>query len=86
VVVLGDGDQLIMAIHNLLENAINYSPNNTNVSISASIADDIIEIVVTQIKALEFQKANLIESSNASIALIRLAHAKPVVQDLVYLL
>ena len=26
VVVLGDGEQLIMAIHNLLENAINYSP------------------------------------------------------------
>lgn len=47
VVVLGDGDQLIMAIHNLLENAINYSPNNTNVSISSSIADHIIEIVVT---------------------------------------
>jgi two-component system sensor histidine kinase SenX3 len=47
VTVLGDGDQLIMAIHNLLENAINYSPNNTNVSISSSIADDIIEIVVT---------------------------------------
>jgi two-component system sensor histidine kinase SenX3 len=47
VIVLGDGDQLIMAIHNLLENAINYSPNNTNVSISSSIADDIIEIVVT---------------------------------------
>ena len=46
VTVLGDGDQLIMAIHNLLENAINYSPNNTNVSISSSIADEIIEIVV----------------------------------------
>lgn len=47
VTVLGDGEQLIMAIHNLLENAINYSPNNTNVSISSSIEDDIIEIVVT---------------------------------------
>ena len=47
VVVLGDGDQLIMAIHNLLENAINYSPKNTNVSISASVADEIIEIVIT---------------------------------------
>jgi two-component system sensor histidine kinase SenX3 len=35
-----------MAIHNLLENAINYSPNNTNVSISASVADEILEIVV----------------------------------------
>jgi two-component system sensor histidine kinase SenX3 len=46
VVVLGDGDQLIMAIHNLLENAINYSPNNTNVSISSTVSGEIIEIVV----------------------------------------
>jgi len=46
VIVLGDGDQLIMAIHNLLENAINYSPNNTNVSVSSSVKDEIIEIVV----------------------------------------
>jgi two-component system sensor histidine kinase SenX3 len=46
VTVLGDGDQLIMAIHNLLENAINYSPNNTNVSVSSTVSDEIIEIVV----------------------------------------
>jgi two-component system sensor histidine kinase SenX3 len=47
VIVLGDGDQLIMAIHNLLENAINYSPNNTNVSVSSTLSDEVIEIVVT---------------------------------------
>ena len=47
VVVLGDGEQLIMAIHNLLENAINYSPQNTNVSVSTSLADEIVEIIVT---------------------------------------
>lgn len=46
-VVLGNGEQLIMAIHNLLENAINYSPANTKVSISAAIIDDIVEITVT---------------------------------------
>jgi two-component system sensor histidine kinase SenX3 len=46
VVVLGDNEQLIMAIHNLLENAINYSPENTKVSISVTINDDIVEIVV----------------------------------------
>jgi two-component system sensor histidine kinase SenX3 len=46
VTVLGDGDQLIMAIHNLLENAINYSPNNTKVSVSSTVSDEIIEIVV----------------------------------------
>jgi two-component system sensor histidine kinase SenX3 len=44
---LGDGEQLIMAIHNLLENAINYSPQNTNVSVSTSLADEIVEIIVT---------------------------------------
>jgi len=46
VLVLGDNEQLIMAIHNLLENAINYSPENTKVSISVTINDDIVEIVV----------------------------------------
>ena len=45
-IVLGDSEQLIMAIHNLLENAINYSPENTKVSISAEVADDIVEITV----------------------------------------
>jgi len=47
IVVLGDGEQLIMAIHNLLENAINYSPLNTNVSVSTSFTDEIVEIIVT---------------------------------------
>ena len=46
VVVLGDNEQLIMAIHNLLENAINYSPENTKVSVSVTINEDIVEIVV----------------------------------------
>ena len=46
-VVLGDSEQLIMAIHNLLENAINYSPENTNVSVSSTVNEEIVEIVVT---------------------------------------
>jgi two-component system sensor histidine kinase SenX3 len=46
VVVLGDGEQLIMAIHNLLENAINYSPENTKVSVSSTLTDGIVEIIV----------------------------------------
>ena len=46
-IVLGDSEQLIMAIHNLLENAINYSPANTKVSISSEIQGDIVEITVT---------------------------------------
>ena len=45
-VVLGDSEQLIMAIHNLLENAINYSPENTNVSVSSTVNEEIVEIVV----------------------------------------
>lgn len=46
VVVLGDSEQLIMAIHNLLENAINYSLENTKVSVSSNTSDGIVEIVV----------------------------------------
>jgi len=44
--VFGDRDQLLMAIHNLIENAINYSPENTNVSISTSTEADIVTISV----------------------------------------
>ena len=45
--VLGDRDQLIMAIHNLIENAINYSPENTKVSITATSENGIMDISVT---------------------------------------
>jgi len=45
--ILGDREQLIMAIHNLLENAINYSPENTKVAISSTVVGDIVEITVT---------------------------------------
>ena len=44
--ILGDRDQLTMAIHNLIENAINYSPPETKVAISTSIQDEIITISV----------------------------------------
>lgn len=44
--VLGDRDQLIMAFHNLIENAINYSPENTKVSVSASVIEGLVEISV----------------------------------------
>jgi two-component system sensor histidine kinase SenX3 len=44
--VLGDREQLIMAIHNLIENAINYSPENTKVSVTTNIEADIVEISV----------------------------------------
>ena len=46
VTVFGDRDQLLMAIHNLIENAINYSPENTNVSISTTIEGGIVTISV----------------------------------------
>ena len=44
VSVVGDRAHLIMAIHNLLENAINYSPDNTTVSITTEASDGIISI------------------------------------------
>jgi two-component system, OmpR family, sensor histidine kinase SenX3 len=45
-VILGDRDQLTMAIQNLVENAINYSPAETKVAVSTSIQDEIITISV----------------------------------------
>ncbi|CAB4339829.1 unannotated protein [freshwater metagenome] len=44
--ILGDRDQLTMAIHNLIENAINYSPADTKVAVSTSVENDIITISV----------------------------------------
>ncbi len=44
--VLGDRDQLIMAAHNLIDNAINYSPESTKISVSASVVDGVVEISV----------------------------------------
>ncbi|MEY3336819.1 MAG: hypothetical protein RL771_791 [Actinomycetota bacterium] len=45
--VLGDKAQLEMAISNLIENAINYSPDGTQVSITEKSLSDLIEIAVT---------------------------------------
>jgi two-component system sensor histidine kinase SenX3 len=45
-VVIGDRDQLIMAVHNLIENAINYSPERTKVTVTISDAGELIEITV----------------------------------------
>jgi two-component system sensor histidine kinase SenX3 len=44
---LGDRSQLLMAISNLVENAINYSPNGTRVGISVSRNGALSEITVT---------------------------------------
>lgn len=44
--ILGDRDQLTMAIHNLIENAVNYSPAETKVAVSTSIENEIITISV----------------------------------------
>lgn len=45
--IVGDRDQLITAVHNLIENAVNYSPENTKVSIATSIENGIADISVT---------------------------------------
>jgi two-component system sensor histidine kinase SenX3 len=45
--VNGDRDQLIMAVLNLVENAINYSPENTKVSVVVKVKEELLEISVT---------------------------------------
>jgi two-component system, OmpR family, sensor histidine kinase SenX3 len=44
--VLGDRDQLIMAVHNLIENAINYSPEGTRVTVEVKVEGDLMEVDV----------------------------------------
>jgi len=46
VSVTGDRTHLIMAFHNLIENAINYSPDKTRVAVNTVHTDKIVEIVV----------------------------------------
>ena len=46
VSVVGDRTHLIMAFHNLIENAINYSPDRTRVSVNTTCSGDIVEVVV----------------------------------------
>lgn len=46
-IVIGDREQLIAAVHNLVENAINYSPEDTKVSVTAKRSADLVEISVT---------------------------------------
>ena len=47
MIVLGNREQLVMAVHNLIENAINYSPTDTKVSVTTHKENDIAEITVT---------------------------------------
>lgn len=44
--LFGDREQLVMAIHNLIENAINYSPENTKVTISMNTDSDSVSIII----------------------------------------
>ena len=45
--VWGDFDRLVVAVNNLLSNAVQYSPENSRVGIGVSNADDRVEIVIT---------------------------------------
>jgi two-component system sensor histidine kinase SenX3 len=44
--VVGDRTHLIMAFHNLIENAVNYSPDKTKVTVNSVVENDIVEITV----------------------------------------
>jgi len=45
--IIGDRAQLIAAVHNLVENAINYSGDNTKVSVASKNRDGIAEITIS---------------------------------------
>ena len=44
--VLGNREQLVMAVHNLIENAINYSPESTKVTVLIEVTEQIVEVTV----------------------------------------
>lgn len=46
VSVVGDRTHLIMAFHNLIENAINYSADRTRVTVNTSADKSIVEVIV----------------------------------------
>ena len=46
-VVLGDEAQLVMALRNLLTNAVAYSPPRTRVAVAARVSADAVEVSVT---------------------------------------
>jgi two-component system sensor histidine kinase SenX3 len=45
--VMGSEDQLAMAVGNLVENAINYSPDGTRVAVAAHPIGDLVELTVS---------------------------------------
>jgi two-component system sensor histidine kinase SenX3 len=45
--ILGVRSQVFMSIHNLVENAINYSPDNTRVAITLKAVDKLAEVAVS---------------------------------------
>lgn len=45
--VLGDRHQIQMAISNLIENAINYSPDGTRVAIALRVQEDLVEFSIS---------------------------------------
>ena len=45
--VLGDGDQLVTALRNLIDNAVNYSPEHTRVAIGVRRVGNAVELTVT---------------------------------------
>ncbi len=45
--VLGSEDQLVIAVGNLVENAVNYSPDHTRVAVAAHVDGDLVEITVS---------------------------------------
>jgi two-component system sensor histidine kinase SenX3 len=47
VVVMGVEAQLVTALTNLLDNAVAYSPENTNVAVAVQRRDDVVEITVS---------------------------------------
>jgi two-component system sensor histidine kinase SenX3 len=74
--VLGDEEQLVTALRNLIDNAINYSPEHTRIAVGVRRCDELVELTVSD-QGIGIPSRTSSGSSSASTGSTRRAPAPP---------